>query len=189
MWSWSRGPDHSCVTPWTGMFRDSRTSLTTLSEMPLPRFFTSSRTQRPSGSVKVRKLTPSFPSRERRELTAARNPSTVDWATNKFSPFSWAIRLLGQDACNQARIARVLLTPEMIMGALLKSSSAGTQALATMAGLLVILGSACYTLALSLSTEGIYTITTDIEQVLSHLITLHFYRNDGGQVNELWKAK
>ena len=40
---WSRRPDRSCVTPWTRMFRDSSSSRTTLSGIPLPRFLTRSR--------------------------------------------------------------------------------------------------------------------------------------------------
>ena len=57
--SWSRRPERSCVTPWTWVPRVSSSSQTTLSGMPRPRFFTSSRAMRASGSVKVWKLTPS----------------------------------------------------------------------------------------------------------------------------------
>jgi hypothetical protein len=115
------------------MFRDSSSSSTMLSGMPLPRFFTSSRTQRSSGSVTVWELTPSFPSRERNELTAARNPSAVDGTTINFSPFCWAAKPLGQDDGNQARKALVSLTHEMKMGVLLGRSPAGAQVLATLA--------------------------------------------------------
>ena len=130
---WSRRPDRSRVTPWTRIFRDSSSSLTTLSDIPLPRFFTRSRAQRSSGIVKVWKLTPSFPSRDRSALTAALNPSAVDGTNINFSPFSWAIRTPGQDARNQARKERVSLTPEIKMGIWLGRSHAGGQALATWA--------------------------------------------------------
>jgi hypothetical protein len=115
------------------MFRDSSSSPTTLSGMPLPRFFTSSRKQRSSGSVKVWKLTPSFPSRECNELTAARNPSAVDGTTINFSPFTWVVKPLGQDARNQARKALVSPTPEIKMGVLLGRSPAVAQVVATLA--------------------------------------------------------
>ena len=131
--SLSRRPDHSCVAPWTRMFRDSSSYLTTLSGMPLPRSFTSSHRQRSSGSMKLWKLTTPLPSRERSELTASRNPSAVEGRTINFSPFSWAVRPLGQNARNQARKARVSLTPEMKMGVLLGRSPAGTQVVATWA--------------------------------------------------------
>jgi len=89
--------DRSRETPCTRMFRDSNSSLTTLSGLPLPRFFTRSRTQRSSESVKVWKLTPSFASRDR----SARNPSAVDGTTINFSPFNWTVRPPRQDDCNQ----------------------------------------------------------------------------------------
>jgi hypothetical protein len=79
----------------------------------------------------VWKLTPLFPLRDRSVLTMARNPSAVDGATIKFLPFSSAVRPPGQDAHNQARMARVLLTPEIKMGVLLGCSPAGMQVLAT----------------------------------------------------------
>ena len=101
--------------------------------MPLPRFFISSRTQRFSGSVKVWKLTPSFPSRDRNELTAARNPSAVDGTTINFSPFSWAVKTLGQYARNQARKALVSPTPEIKLDVLLGRSPAAAQVVATLA--------------------------------------------------------
>jgi len=53
------------------MFRNSISSLATLSPNQVF-FFTRHRTQRSSGNVKLRKLTPSFPSRDRNALTAAR---------------------------------------------------------------------------------------------------------------------
>ena len=130
--SWSRRPELSCVTPWTQMFRDSISSPMTHTGMPLPSFFTNSLTQGSSGIVKVLKLTPSFPSRERSELTVARNRSAVGGTTINFSPFSWAVRPLGQDACNQARKALVSLTPETKMGVLLGGSHAGSQVVATL---------------------------------------------------------
>jgi hypothetical protein len=101
--------------------------------MPLPSFFTNSLTQGSSGIVKVLKLTPSFPSRERSELTVARNRSAVGGTTINFSPFSWAVRPLGQDARNQDRKALVSLTPEMKMDVLLGRSPAGAQVMATLA--------------------------------------------------------
>ena len=102
----------------------------TLSGIPLPRFFTNSRTQRSSGSVKVWKLTPSFPSRDRNELTVALKPSAVDGTTIKFSPFNWAVKPLGQDARNQARKGLVSLTPVLKLGVLLgRSPAAATLAL------------------------------------------------------------
>ena len=130
--SGSRRPDRSCVTPRTRMFRDSSTSLTTLSGIPLPRFLNRSRAQRSSGSVKVWKLT-SFPSRDRNALTAALNPSAVDGTTINFSPFIWAIRPPAQDARNRARNEQVSLTPEMKMDLLLGHYPSGRQALATWA--------------------------------------------------------
>ena len=79
------------------------------------------------------KLTPAFPSRDRSALTAVLNSSAVDGTTINFSPFSWAIRLPGHDARNQARKERVSLKPEIKMGILLGRSPAGRQALATWA--------------------------------------------------------
>jgi hypothetical protein len=115
------------------MFRDSSSSPTTLSGMLLPSFFTSSLTQRSSVSVKLWKLTPSFPSRERNELIAARNPSAFDGTTINFSPFSWAVKPLGQDARNQARADLVSPTREMKMDVLLGRPSAVAQVVATLA--------------------------------------------------------
>jgi hypothetical protein len=51
--SWSRRPERSCVTPWTRISRDASSTRTTLSGINLPSFFTRSRKQRSSGSVKV----------------------------------------------------------------------------------------------------------------------------------------
>ena len=130
---WSRRPDRSCVTPWTRMFRDSSSSRTTLSGIPLPRFFTRSRTQRSSGRVKVWKLTPSFPLTDRSALTEARIPSAVDGTTINFSLFIWAVRPPGQDACNQARKEWASLKPKIKLGVLLGRFPAGRQALATWA--------------------------------------------------------
>ena len=79
------------------------------------------------------KLTPSFPSKERNELTAARKPSAVDGTTINFSPFNWAVKALGQDARNQARKALVSPTPEIKMGVLLGRSPAVAQMVATLA--------------------------------------------------------
>jgi hypothetical protein len=69
---------------------------------------------------------------ERNELTAARKLSAVDGTTN-ISPFSWAVKPLGQDARNQARKALVSPTPEMKMGVLFGRSPAAEQVLATLA--------------------------------------------------------
>jgi hypothetical protein len=113
------------------MFRDSSSFWMTPSGVPLPRFFTRSHTQRSSGSIKVWKLTPSFPLRDHSALTMARNPSTVDGKTINFSPFSWAVRLPGLDTHNQARKAWVSLKPEIKMGVLSGHSPAGKQVLAT----------------------------------------------------------
>ena len=99
----SRRPERTCVTPFTRVFRDSSSTLTTLSGIPLPMFFTRRRAQRSYESVKVWKLTPPFPSRDRSALTADLNPSAVDGTTIIFSSFSWAIRPPGQDARNQAK--------------------------------------------------------------------------------------
>jgi len=112
------------------MFRYSSSSRTTLSGIPLPRFFTRSRRQRSSGSVKVCKLKPP-PSRDRSALTANRNPSAVDGTTINFSLLSWAVKPPGQDSRNQARKARVSRTSEIKMGVLLGRSSAGRQVLVT----------------------------------------------------------
>jgi hypothetical protein len=115
----------------------STSSRTTLSGIPLPMFFTSSLTQRSSVSVKVWKLTPSPPSRERSALTVALKPLLVNGTTISFSAFSWAVRPSGQDARNQARKARVSRTPEIKMDVLLGSSPAGKQLLATWARMVV----------------------------------------------------
>jgi hypothetical protein len=115
------------------MFRDSSSFRMTLSGIPLPRFFTRSHTQRSSGSIKVWKLTPSFPLRDHSVLTVARNPLAVDGTTINFSPFSWAVRPPGLDTCNQTRKARVSLKSEIKMGILLGCSPAGKQVLATWA--------------------------------------------------------
>ena len=79
----------------------------------------------------MRKLTPSFPSRDRSVLTAALNTLTFNGTTINFSPFSWAIRPPRQDARNQDRKLRVSLTPEIKMSVLLCRCLAGRQALAT----------------------------------------------------------
>jgi len=83
--------------------------------------------------VKVLKLTPSFPSRDRSALTTALDPSAVDGTAINFSPFSWAVRLPGQEARNQTRKERSSLTPEIKIGVLLVRSPAGRQVLATWA--------------------------------------------------------
>jgi hypothetical protein len=83
--------------------------------------------------VKVWKLTPSFPSRERNELTAALKPSAVDGTTINFSPFNWAVKPLGQDTRNQARKALVSPTPVIRMGVLLKRSPVVAKVVANLA--------------------------------------------------------
>jgi len=83
--------------------------------------------------VKIWKLTPFFPSRDRSALTAALTPSAVDGTTTNFSPFSWTVRLPGQEARNQARNEWASLTPEIKIGVLLGRSPAGRQVLATWA--------------------------------------------------------
>ena len=72
-----------------------------------------------------------LPIKGTQELTVAQNPSVVDGTTIKFSPFSWVVSSLGQDARNQAMKAWVLLTPEMQMSVLLGRSPAGTQVVVT----------------------------------------------------------
>jgi hypothetical protein len=112
-------------------------SRTTLSGIPLPRFFTNSYTQRSSGSVKEWKLTPSPPSRDRSALTVALKPLPVDGTTISFSAFSWAVRPPGQDARNEARKARVSRTPEIKMGVLLGRAPTGKQVFGTWARMVV----------------------------------------------------
>jgi hypothetical protein len=104
-----------------------------LKHTPIPKFYTRSRTQWPSGSVKVWKLTPSPSSRDRSALTMVRNPSVVAGTTINFLRLSWAIRPPGQDARNQARKERVSLTPVIKMGVLLGRCPAGKQVLVTWA--------------------------------------------------------
>jgi len=87
--------------------------------------------KRSCGSVRVWKLTPYCPSRDRSALTAAPKLSAVDGTTINFSHFSWAVRPPGQDARNQARKGRVSLIPEIKMSFLLGRSSAGKKVLAT----------------------------------------------------------
>ena len=115
------------------MFRDSSSSRTTLSGIPLPILFKRSRTQPSCGSVRVWKLTPSFPSRDRSALTEALKLSAVDRTTIKFSPFIWTVRRPGQDARNQARKERASPKHEIEMGVLLGRCPAGRQVLATWA--------------------------------------------------------
>ena len=83
------------------------------------------------GSVKLWKLTPPFPSRNRSAMTEAVNPSAVDGMTTNFSPFIWAIRPPLQDIHNQARKERASPKPEIKTGVLLGRSPAGRQILAT----------------------------------------------------------
>ena len=87
--------------------------------------------------MKVWKLTPFFPSRDRSALTAALNPSAVDGTTISLSALSWAIRPPGQDVRNQARKARLSLPPEINIGVLLGRCPVGRQTLATWAWLVV----------------------------------------------------
>jgi len=67
-------PDRRCVNRRTPMFRDSIFSRMALSGIPLFRFFTRSHTQRSSGSEKVWKQTPSFPSKGRQCSDANSDP-------------------------------------------------------------------------------------------------------------------
>ena len=64
----------------------------------------------------------------------------VDGTTINFSPFSWAVKPLVQDARHQARKALVPQTPEMKMGVLLGRSPAGAQVVATLALIVVPAG-------------------------------------------------
>ena len=74
MGSWSQWPDRRCVNPRNRIFRDSSSSRTTLSCLPLRRFFSRRRKRLPSGPVNFWKLTPSFPSREHFALNQILNP-------------------------------------------------------------------------------------------------------------------
>jgi hypothetical protein len=74
-----------------------------------------------------------FPIKGPQHTDHGSDPLAVDGTVINFSPFSWYIRLPGQDACNQARKEWVSLTPEIKMGVLLGRSPAGRQALATWA--------------------------------------------------------
>ena len=63
-------------------------------------------------------------------LAVALKPSAVDGTTINFSPFNWAVKLLGQDDRNQAWKALVSPTPLIKMGVLLgRSPAAATLAL------------------------------------------------------------
>jgi hypothetical protein len=73
------------------------------------------------------------PLRDGSALTTARNPLAVDGTTISFSPFSWALRPVGQDARNHARKERVSRGPVIKMGVLLGRSPAVKQVLATWA--------------------------------------------------------
>ena len=84
--SWSRRSFRNCMTPWTQMFRDWISSRTNLSGIPLLSFFTSSRKQQSSGSEKLWKFTPSFPSRDCSALTRALKPSDVHGTSLILSP-------------------------------------------------------------------------------------------------------
>ena len=104
---------------------------TTLLGIPLPRFFTSSRTQRSYGSVKVWKITSSHPLRERRALIATLETLDFDGITISFSAFRWAVIPPRHDARNLARKAWLSRTSEIKMGVLIGRSPVGTQVLAT----------------------------------------------------------
>jgi len=115
------------------MFGDWSSSRTTLSSIPLLSFFTSSRTQQSSGSEKLWKFTPYFPSRNRSAQTEGLNSLAVDGTTINFSPFSWAERPPGEKAPNQARKAWVSLVLVIKMGALLGYCPVGKQVFASWA--------------------------------------------------------
>jgi hypothetical protein len=116
------------MIPWTRIFRDSSTSRTTPSGIPLPKFLNGSFSQVSSGSTKVWNLTLP-PSRDRSELKTVRNPSTVSGTTFNFSPLIGAVRPPGQDARKQTRKLTVSQETELKMGVLLGRSPAGKQVL------------------------------------------------------------
>jgi hypothetical protein len=76
----------------------------------------------------VWKLTPLLTSSDLRALTAARKLSAVSGTTNRFSPFIWAVRSLGDRDRNHARKPRVSVTPVMNTGVLFLRWPAGTGA-------------------------------------------------------------
>jgi len=78
----SRRRERSCVTPWYWIYRDSSSSRTTLSGIPLSTFFTRSRKQCSSGSLKVWNLTPPIEGRQ----CADRGSEIVDswWDNHQF---------------------------------------------------------------------------------------------------------
>ena len=67
-----------------------------------------------------------LPSRDRRALTLALNPSAVPGTIINFSPLIWADRLLGHRVLNHARKPRVSVTHVTKTGVLLGRSPAGT---------------------------------------------------------------
>jgi hypothetical protein len=127
---WSRRPDRSCMSPWTQMFRDSRSSRTTLSGNSLPKLFTSSCLHRSSGREKVWKFTPSFPSRDRSAQTAV----WIRWRLMRRQSNSRPlVGPTSQDLRNQARKARVSPEPVIKMGVLLGCCPDGKQVFVTWA--------------------------------------------------------
>ena len=131
--SLSRRQDRSCVNPCTRIFQRFELLRTTLSGIFLPRFYTRNPIHRASGSVKVWKLTPSFPLRNRRALIEALNPSAVDETTINFSHFSWTFGPPRQNAHKQARKARASVTSAIKMGFLLGRTPSDKQVLVTWA--------------------------------------------------------
>jgi hypothetical protein len=90
--------------------------------------------------VKLLKLTPYNPSRDRSALSVAVNPSAADGSTINCSSCIWAMRPPGQDARNGARKEWESLKPEVRKGVLFGRSPAGGQALATWAFSVVTFG-------------------------------------------------
>jgi hypothetical protein len=107
------------MTPWTRIPRASSSSRTTHSGICLPRFFHQQRYTTILWEREMWKVTPLLPSRDRRALTVALNPSAVPGTIIKFSPYIWAVRLLGHRVFNHARKPRVSVTPITKTGVLL----------------------------------------------------------------------
>jgi hypothetical protein len=110
-------------------------------------------------------------SRDGSALTVALKPLPVDGTTISFSAFSWADRLPGQDARNQARKARVSRTLEIKMGVLLGRSPAGKQVLATWARIVVPSGMSLrcpeMSLDMRLLTVSVETADSDISESMA----------------------